>query len=519
MTTWSKPGASEAGVLDELAASQKRRILLICCISLFMNYLDGTILNVALPVLQRVYHADEAALQWIVDSFLLVLTCLLILAGSLADRFGRRRLLLYGLVIFTVGSLGCALSQSVVQLVIARMITGVGGSMLVPTTLSIVRNTFTDRRDLARAIGIWSGVYGIASACGPLAGGILIDTAGWRSIFLVNIPVGIAGVFLGRKYIPESVAKQVRKVDVWGQILVVLMMGALVSAIIEAPNLGWNSPVTVTGFLLSGAVFIVFVAVELRRNEPLIELRFFAIRSFAGANLLAIVTFVLMSGFLFLNTIYLQQVRDLSALQAGLMTLPLMVAIAIVAPLSGRFLAKHGPIRPMSVSPFFAMVAFGMMIGAHAYSSFTYLLVAYVLLGISLGLVNPTITHTSVAAIPSAQAGVASAITSASRQIGSALGVAVLGSVAVTAMQARLDAKVPALHLSSSLDASAAHSGIGALTSSYDGATAAVHSIAVTSYVGSLHLAWMVCFALSLTWLVLARYTTSRSERTSLPTR
>lgn len=495
------------------AASQpvnrKHLVLLICCVSLFMNYLDSTILNVALPVLQRVFHADEAALQWIVDSFLLVLTCLLVLAGSLADRFGRRKILVIGLVIFTIGSLGCSISNNVSELVAARMVAGVGGSMLVPTTLSIIRNTFTDRHDLARAIGVWSGVYGIACASGPLIGGLLIDNIGWRSIFLVNIPVGIVGVVLAVRYVPESIAVRVRGFDVFGQILIIAVLGVLVFTIIEAPGQGWASMVTLLGFALSILLFLLFLFVEARQDEPLFEIRFFSNPAFAGANILAIVTFVLMTGFLFLNTIYLQQVRGLSAFTAGLFTLPLMLALATCAPLSGRYLAHHGPRRVMTSSSLVGALAFTLLLFTHPHSSGLYLCVAYALLGIALGSINPTITHTSVSSMPAEQAGVASAITSTSRQIGSSFGVAVLGSVVITSFHNSMTTSLTSLGLTPTTKAAALHASVSALSAQYAGATDVIHRAAGVSYTNALHVAWWIGIGLCVLWFFVARHATT----------
>lgn len=476
-----------------------------------MNYLDSTILNVALPALQHALNADEAALQWIVDSFLLVLTCLLLLAGSLADRFGRRRILVGGLAIFILGSFGCSVSQNVGELVAARMVAGVGGAMLVPTTLSIVRNTFSDRRDLARAIGIWSGVYGIACACGPLIGGFLIDTSGWRSIFLVNIPVGLIGIAAAVTFIPESVAEITRKIDLKGQALVVALLGILIFTIIEAPGRGWTSPPIAFGFAVSAGIFSLFLWVEMRQDEPLFEIRFFSNAAFSGANILAVITFVLMSGFLFLNTIYLQQVRGLSAFDAGLFTLPLMVAIAICAPISGRYLSAHGPRMAMLCSAPIAMTAYLMLLFTGPTTPAMFLFLAYSLLGISLGTVNPTITHTSVASMPARQAGVASAITSTSRQIGSALGVAVLGSIVVTSLHRGLVSNLTPLHLPPLLQVHVQQSGIAALSKDFGNASNQIHVIAASSYAAALHIAWWIGVGLSCVWLLVARKTTTAS--------
>jgi EmrB/QacA subfamily drug resistance transporter len=503
----------------DLSARRKLLILLICCVSLFMNYLDSTILNVALPVLQRTFHADEAALQWIVDSFLLALTCLLVLAGSIADRIGRRKVLVVGLCIFTVGSFGCSISHSVAQLVAARIVTGIGGSMLVPTTLSIIRNTFTGRGELAKAIGVWSGVYGLACACGPLIGGLLIDSVGWRSIFYVNIPVGIVGLILALRFVPDSVAERLRQIDIYGQIFIFLILGILLFTLIDAPGKGWTTRSTVIGFVLCAALVATFLVVESHTFEPLFELQFFKNPAFTGANLIALISFILMTGFLFLNTIYLQQVRGLSAFHAGLFTLPLMIAIAVCAPISGRYLSIHGPRRVMSYSSFFGVGAYAMLLFTTRTTSSLYLCVSYMLLGIALGTVNPTLTHTSVASMPPQQGGVASAITSTSRQIGSALGVAVLGSLVVTSLTTTLRSARYPIDTSSAVRASIVHAGVGALSSSYGGATHSIRLVVEDSYTHALDIAWWIGLGLCVVWFGVAlSATTTKALATSRST-
>ena len=216
-------------------------VLLICSSSLFMAYLDSTILNIALPTLQADLHTSLSGLQWVADAYLLVLTALLLLAGSLADRFGRRRLFTLGLFGFSLGSLLCSLAPNTGSLIALRMLQALGGSMLVPVSLSIVRNTFTDERERARALGIWSGIFGLAAACGPVAGGVLVSEVGWRSVFWVNVPIGVAMVLAARRYVPESRAPRPRRLDVPGQLLMIAALGTLTYAVIQGPDYGWGS--------------------------------------------------------------------------------------------------------------------------------------------------------------------------------------------------------------------------------------------------------------------------------------
>jgi EmrB/QacA subfamily drug resistance transporter len=416
----------------QLARSRARRIgiLAICCMSLFIVGLDNTIVNVALPSIGKQLHAAVSGLQWTVDAYTLVLASLLMLSGSMADRLGRRKVFQVGLVLFTLGSLACSLAPSLTWLVIFRMLQAVGGSMLNPVAMSIIRNTFEEPRERAQAIGIWGAVVGVSLALGPLVGGVLVQSVGWRSIFWVNIPVGVAAVVLTACFVPESRAPHARRLDPLGQLLVVLMLASATYGIIEGPRRGWGSPLIATLFAASVVSLVVLVTYERRMREPLIEVRFFRSVPFSGATLIAVAAFVGLAGFLFVNTLYLQDVRHLSALQAGVDTLPMAGVAVLMSPLSGRIVGRVGA-RPSLVAGG-AGIGIGSLLltGLSPTTSFTRLFVAYVVFGIGFGVVNAPITNTAVSGMPAAQAGVASAIASTSRQIGQSLGVAVVGALA-----------------------------------------------------------------------------------------
>ena len=267
-----------------------------------MTYLDSTILNVALPTLQKDLHASLAGLQWVADAYLLVIASLLLLAGSMADRLGRKRLFIVGLFGFSLGSLLCSLAPNTGSLIVLRMVQGLGGSMLTPVSLSIVRNTFTDARERAQAIGIWSGIFGLATACGPVVGGVLVTEVGWRSMFWVNVPIGLFMIAAARRYVPESRAPRPRRVDVPGQVLMIILLGSLTYAVIQGPVQGWASPPILALFGVCAAALAAFVVVERRTAEPLLELRFFRSLPFTGANVIAVLSFVVLAGFLFVIT-------------------------------------------------------------------------------------------------------------------------------------------------------------------------------------------------------------------------
>ncbi|MEV0226060.1 MFS transporter [Streptomyces sp. NPDC050704] len=413
--------------MPELSHRRRMLVLAICCMSLLIVSLDNTVLNVALPAMQKDLDASLAGLQWTIDAYTLVLASLLMLAGSTADRIGRRKVFLAGLVVFTLGSLLCSLAPDLESLVAFRMIQAVGGSMLNPVAMSIITNTFTDPRERARAIGVWGGVVGISMAAGPLVGGLLVDSVSWRSIFWINLPVGLAALLLTLRYVPESRAPKARRPDPVGQFLVIALLGSLTYAIIEAPSSGAGKILVFGGIALVS--LLAFLRYEPRRVEPLVDLRFFRSAPFSGATVIAISSFAALSGFLFMSTLYLQNVRGLDALHAGLWMLPMAAMTFVCAPLSGRLVGSRGPRLSLLVAGV-GMTASGVLFAVFdAETSNVTLVIGYVLFGIGFGFVNAPITNTAVSGMPRAQAGVAAAIASTSRQIGGTLGVAVIGAV------------------------------------------------------------------------------------------
>ncbi len=405
-------------------------ILAICSMSVLIVSLDTTIVNVALPAIHRSLHAPLSGLQWTIDAYTLVIASLLMLAGSTGDRVGRKRIFSVGLIVFTLGSALCAAAPSLGVLVAARALQAVGGSMLNPVAMSIIRNVFEDPRERAQAIGVWAAMVGISLALGPVLGGGLVDTVGWRFVFLVNLPIGLAALVLTRIFVPESRAEHTRRIDPVGQLLVIVALASLVYAIIEGQPRGWDSPEILSLFGVSLLAFTALIGYELRREEPLLEVRFFRSAPFSGASAIAVCAFAALGGYLFLNTLYLQEVRHLSAFHAGLYTLPIAAMALVLAPLSGRIVGRRGPRWPlmgagigMTASPLLlTSLAPGTPVGV--------LLGSYVLFGIGFGLVNPPITNTALSGMPAAQAGVAAAVASTSRQVGQTLGIAVMGAVA-----------------------------------------------------------------------------------------
>ena len=368
-------------------------------------------------------------MQWIVDAYTLIVASLLMLSGSMSDRFGWRRVFQIGLTLFTAGSLLCSMAGSIGQLVTFRALQGLGASMLNPVALSIIANVFKDPKARARAIGVWGSVAGVSLALGPLLGGALTQTIGWRSIFWINLPIGFLAIALAARFVPESKAPRARAFDPVGQLMVFVGLTSLTYAVIDGAHEGWSSRLIVGLFIAAGMSLAVFLFYEPRRKDPLVDLRFFRSIPFSSATLLALCSFGSFAGFLFLNALYLQQVRGYSAFHTGLCTLPLALMMVLCAPLSGRLVANYGT-RPSLLIAGGGLVLSTLLLTSLSRSTpLLLLLLAYALFGIGLGMVNPAITNNAVAGMPLTLAGVAAAIASTGRQVGAALGVAVAGTV------------------------------------------------------------------------------------------
>jgi EmrB/QacA subfamily drug resistance transporter len=411
--------------------SRRRRFLVlgICCMSLLIVSMDTTIINVALPSISKDLGAPIAGLQWTIDAYVVVLASFLLLSGSTADRVGRRRIFQTGLMIFVGGSLLCSLAPSIGWLVAFRMVQALGGSMLNPVAMSIITNVFTEPRERARAIGIWGGVSGIGIGLGPLVGGTLVEFVGWRSIFWINLPIGLLALTAAALFVPDSRSPHPRRFDPLGQLAMVVLLASCVYAIIEAPRAGWLSAQTLSLFALAAGALTVLLIYEPRRTGPLIELRFFRSVPFAGATLIAISAFGAFGGFLFMNTLYLQTIRGLSPMEAGLCTVPLGLTVLMCAPISGRVVGRYGPRPPLLLAGTMICLGASMLLFLTPGTALAYVLVSYLAFGVGQGVVNAPITNTAVSGMPRSHAGVAAAVATTSRNIGTSLGVAIVGSI------------------------------------------------------------------------------------------
>ncbi|HTW10660.1 MAG TPA: MFS transporter [Acidimicrobiales bacterium] len=496
---------------DELQGPEGRRgrfmVLGICSLSLFMSTLDNTIVNVALPALQHQFHASVTELQWVADAYLIVLAALLLLSGSLGDRFGRRKVLRIGLVIFGAGSLACSLSVNLPMLVACRMLQACGGCMLNPNSLSIITDTFRDRRERAAAIGFWGGVVGVSTAGGPVLGGALIDAIDWRAIFWVNVPVVLAALVLVALFVPEPRVGRARHFDALGQVLAIMVLAALSYGIIEGPVRGWES----TEILGCFAVVLIgaagFVAVERRQPEPMLDFHFFRSPPFSGAAAIAVVAHFVLAGWLFINTIYLQEVRHYSPFRAGTAALPATVVIAVVAPLTGRVVGRRGARLPLSVAGAFIMASTSLQMLVEPTSSYLFLGTCYLLLGLGFGMVNPPIANAAVSGMPPNQTGVAAAVASTSRQVGSALGVAVLGSVVTSGIQGQLASRLAGSGLPARVQA-AARAASTNLSATSAGLPVAAQRLVGDAFSAAAHASFAIAAACGLAITVIALVTT-----------
>jgi EmrB/QacA subfamily drug resistance transporter len=412
----------------ELGPRRKSLVLAICCASIVIVVMDISIVNVALPAMGRDLHASESGLQWTVDAYTLVLAGFLVLAGSTADRIGRRRVFQAGLAVFCVGSLLCGLAPGIGWLIAARVLQAIGGTMLNPVAMAIVANTFTGPAERARAIGVFGSMSGLALVLGPILGGGLIDAFGWRAVFWINVPIAAAAIVFAALFVPESRAARARRFDPVGQALMVLILGSVVYAIIESRSLGWTSPVII-GLLVTAALGVACACgYEPRRADPLLELRLLRSVPFSSAIVMALFALCGFGAFLFVTTQYLQDVRGLAAVTAGLCLLPVGLPVLVVSRLSGRIVGERGPLLPLLAAGTALALGGGVSLWLGPATPLPAVLAIYLLFGVFLGAVNPPITNSAISGMPRSMAGLASSLASTGRQAGTTLGVAISGT-------------------------------------------------------------------------------------------
>lgn len=407
-------------------------VLAICCTALFVTTMDVSVVNVVLPRVQADLGGTVSQLQWVVDGYLLVIASLLIFAGAVADRVGRKPVFLIGLVVFGTGSALCGAAGSMELLVAARVLQAVGGAMLNPVALAIITGAYPDARGRARAIGLWSAVSGLGMAAGAPLGGLIEAMLGWRGVFLINVPIAIVALVLTWWLVPDSRSAAPRRLDPVGQILLVALVGGLVFALIEGPVLGWRSPAVVVAGVSFVLLLAVFVRVERRHASPLVDPKLFRSRRFSAAIGAAIAGFAALGGMLFALSLTLQDAHGRSTLDTGLLMLPIGLAAVVASPLSGRMVGAGRARLALLLSGCLLLLGaagIGAALNLTEDLHVGGLLVGCVVFGLGFGTLNPPVTATAIAGLPGDRTAVAGAIASTSRQLGQAVGVALSGSL------------------------------------------------------------------------------------------
>jgi EmrB/QacA subfamily drug resistance transporter len=415
------------------------RALFVVCISVIVIVLDNTILNVALPSIERSLHASTSELQWTVDAYTLTFASLLLVAGNLGDKYGRRGALLVGLTIFGVGSGLAAFAPSATWLIAFRALMGIGAAAIFPTTLSIITNVF-EGRERGRAIGIWAALSGVGIAAGPILGGVLLDRWWWGSVLLVNVPIVAVAIVLLLLYVPTSRDPDAPPVDVPGAVLSIAAMTGLIYGIIEAPRAGWASAEVLVALGLGLVFLVTFVVWERHTDHPMLPLEFFRKRRFSAASVALSLTFFGLFGYIFLLTQYLQFVRGLDPLAAGLRLAAPALGIVVGAPLAPRLTERFGTKVVVGVGLSIATVGMVLLSRTAILDDDLWLELVFVMFGFGMGLTLAPATDSIMGSVPRERAGVGSAVNDTTRQAGGALGVAVLGSLLATRYNSHIDA-------------------------------------------------------------------------------
>ncbi len=428
--------------------TQKRWVLVTAIIGSSMAFIDGSVVNVALPAIQRDLHASVFEAQWVAESYALFLAALLLVGGSLGDRFGRRKVFAIGVALFGVASLACAASRDVQQLIAARAVQGVGAALLVPGSLALISATFP-QSERGRAIGAWSGFSGITAALGPVLGGYLVDHFSWAWAFLINVPLAMAVMAITWRHVPESHNPQAPpQLDVRGALLITLGLGGVVYAFIEAPTQHWRAPAVLLALVGGAAALVGFIVTEWRHAAPMLPLALFRNRNFAGANLLTLWLYAALGGGLFFLPLNLIQVQGYSATAAGAALLPFILIMFALSRWAGRLVDTVGPRRPLVIGPLIAAAGFALLAlpstGGHYWSSF---LPGIVVLGLGMAVTVAPLTTTVMNAVGPDAAGTASGVNNAVSRVAALLAVAVFGGVMAWAFQGALDEALRAAKL------------------------------------------------------------------------
>src|SRR6266568_594276 len=421
---------SEAGTL-RYASAKGRWALLATVLGSSVVMLDGTVVNIALPAIGRDLGAGVDGLQWIISGYLLTLASLILLGGALGDRFGRRRVFVIGVIWFAAASLLCGLAPNLQTLIAARLLQGLGGAMLTPGSLAILQASFV-QEDRAVAIGAWSGLGGIATAVGPFLGGWLVQSASWRWIFLLNLPLAIAVVIVALQHVPESAdPESAREIDLAGAVLATLGLGGTTYALIEGPTTNWTSATILVPLIVGLVSLITFVFVEARSRKPMLPLSLFQSRQFTGTNIVTLAVYGAFGGVFFLMVVQLQQVVGMSPIQAGVASLPITGLMLVLSPRAGKLAQRIGPRVPLTLGPIVAGAGIALMARIDVGSSYVAgVLPALIVFGLGIALTVAPLTATVMGSVEESHAGVASAVNNAVARAAGLVTVAVLPSLA-----------------------------------------------------------------------------------------
>jgi len=467
-----------------------------------MAFIDGTVVNVALPALQSSLHATVVDVQWVVESYGLFLAALLLIGGAMGDSFGRRSVFLFGTGLFAAASIGCGFSSSISQLIVARSLQGIGAAFLVPSSLAIISASF-DERSRGRAIGTWSGFTAITTALGPVLGGWLIQHASWHWVFLINVPIAAAVIAISLWHVPESRSSTPRKTDWLGAAVATVGLGGIVFGFVESANLGWSHSLVFGSLLVGFASLIAFVFVEKRVSSPMVPLSLFKSRSFTGANLLTLLLYAALGVFFFLFPMNLIQVQRFSPTATGAAALPLILLMFFLSRWSGGLVARFGPKLPLIVGPLIAAAGFLLFampsVGGSYWLTF---FPAFVVLGLGMAVSVAPLTTVVMSSVDQARAGTASGINNAVSRVAGVLAVAVFGIVMVSAFSATLQRSLIGLNLAPaalhqiqssviSLAGLEVPSGLDPQTSS------AIHAVIANAFVSAFRLVTLICAALA----------------------
>jgi MFS transporter, DHA2 family, methylenomycin A resistance protein len=403
-----------------------RSVLLATSISYVVVLLDASIVNVALGAIGHTLSGGVSGLQWVVSAYTLSFASLLMTGGTLGDRFGARRVYLAGLLIFLLASALCGLAPNLTMLALARALQGAGSAMLVPCSLALINAAYPVPSERAAAVSVWMGCGGVAMASGPLIGGLLIHLLGWRSIFFVNLPVGMLGLWLTLS-VDDGVSSQARHLDLKGQVAAILALGLLIGVLIEGPVLGWQSVPVLAAIATSGVAWVTFFVIETRTRNPMLPLQFFRNGLFSASTFVSMASAFVFYGLLFTLSLYYQQVRGYSALQTGLAFLPMTGMVAAGGLLSSRLAKRLGGRLSMCFA--FGLYAGGAlgMTGSNAATPYWYAVVPMLAIGMASGFISPAATSPALGTVEKSRSGIAAAVLNSARQSGAALGVAVFG--------------------------------------------------------------------------------------------